>query len=78
MKLLQCHKVSTKQWVLPEMFPRNVREPVIFQELLIKYGWKSGNGGVEKLKRWRWERGGAHEECTLLCEEFRLYPSDAH
>ena len=37
--------MSTKQWVLPEMFPRNVREPVIFQELLIKYGWKNPMDG---------------------------------
>lgn len=28
---------------------------------------------MERLKKWTKERGGAHEECILLCEEFGLY-----
>lgn len=70
--------MTTKQWVLPEMLLRNVREPVMFQELLIKYGWNSGSRGMEGLKRWTQQRAGAHEECILLWEEFGLYPMDAH
>lgn len=44
-------KSDYKTMGIPEILPRNVGEPVMFKKLLLKYGWNSESGRVERLKR---------------------------